>query len=155
MPFRGTYGSMERDNLGEPIYSDWAAPSVLEPKRDGTYRLVIDYCGLNKNIEKTCWPLPRIIEFIDSLEGNMYFWNIDLLSGYFQMAIEDESQNLTAFIKPLGLYKCKRLPVGLRSAPGAFQNLMELVSAGLSYEMALVYLDDVIVFGRNFAEHVK
>ena len=71
------------------------------------------------------------------------------------MAIEEESQNLTAFITPLGLYKWKRLPMGLASAPGAFQNLMELFFAGLSYEMTLVYLDDVIVFGRNFDENLK
>ena len=170
MPFRRTYGSMsfekrkamkkivedlERDDLVEPKHSDWAAPSLLVPKKDGTYRLVVDYRGLHKQIEKTCWSLPRINEVIDSLEGNMYFSNIDLLSGYFQLALEEESQNVTAYITPLGLYKWKRLPMGLASAPGAFQNLMKLTFAGLSYEVALVYLDDVIVFGRNFEEHLN
>ena len=168
--FRRKYGSMsfekrkamkkivedlERDDLVEPTHSDWAAPSLLVPKKDGTYRLVVDYRGLNKEIKKTCWLLPRINENIDSLEGNMYFSNINLLSGYFQMAHEEESQNVTAFITPLGLYMWKRLPMGLASAPGVFQNLMELIFAGLSYEVALVYLDDVIVFGRNFEEHLK
>ena len=71
------------------------------------------------------------------------------------MAIEEESQNLKAFITPLGLYKWKRLPMRLASAPGAFQNLLELTFAGLSYVMALVYLDDVMVFGRNFDKHLK
>ena len=71
------------------------------------------------------------------------------------MAIEEESQNLRAFITPLGLYKLKRLPMRLASAPGAFQNLMELIFAGLSYVMALVYIDDVIVFGRNFDKHLN
>ena len=85
----------------------------------------------------------------------MYFSNIDLLSGYFQMALEEESQNVTTFITPLGRYKWKRLPMGLASAPGAFQNLMELLFAGLSYEVVSVYLDDVIVFGRNFEEHLN
>ena len=170
VPFRRTYGSMsfekrkttkkivedlERDDLVEPTHSDWAPPSLLVPKNDGTYRLVVDYRGLNKQIEKTCWPLPRFNEVIDSLEGNMYFSNIDLLSGYFQMALEEESQNVTAFITPLGLYKWKRLPMGLASAPGAFQNLMEIIFADLSCEVALVYLDDIIVFGRNFKEHLK
>ena len=107
VPFRRTYGSMsfekikamkkivedlERDDLVELTHSDWAAPSLLVPKKDGTYRLVVDYRGLNKQIEKTCWPLPRINEVIDSLEGNMYFSNIDLLSGYFQMALEEETR---------------------------------------------------------------
>ena len=72
------------------------------------------------------------------------------------MALEEESQNVTAFITPLGLYKWKRLPMGrLASAQRAFQNLMEFIFVGLSYEVALVYLDDVIVFGRNFEEHLK
>ena len=62
------------------------------------------------------------------------------------MAIEEESQKLTAFITPLGLYNWTRLHMRLPSAPGAFQNVMELIFAGLSYEMALVYLDGVIVF---------
>ena len=96
---------LERDDLVEPTYSDWAAPSLLVPKKDGTYRLVKDYRGLNKQIEKTCWLSSRIIEVFDSLEGNMYFSNIDLLSGYFQMALEEDSQIVTAFITPLGLYK--------------------------------------------------
>ena len=71
------------------------------------------------------------------------------------MAIEEESQKITAFITPLGLYNWKRLAMGLASAPGAFENLMKLFFAGLTYEMTLVYLDDVIVFGRNFDEHLK
>ena len=55
----------------------------------------------------------------------------------------------------MGLYKWKRLPMGLASAPGALKNLMELIFAGLSYEVSLVYLDDVIIFGKNFEEHLK
>ena len=64
------------------------------------------------------------------------------------MAMDEESQNVKAFVAPIGLYKWKRLPMGLASAPGAFQNLMELIMAGLSYEVAVVYLDDIIIFGR-------
>ena len=71
------------------------------------------------------------------------------------MALEEESQNLTAFITPMGLYKWKRLPMGLTSAPGAFQYLMELILAGLSYEVALIYLDDIIIFGKSFEEHLS
>ena len=124
-------------------------------KKDGSYRLVVDYRSLNKQIEKTSWPLPRINDVIDSLDGNCYFSNIDLTSGYFQMALDEESQNVTAFVTPMGLYKWKRIPIGLASAPGAFQNLMELIMSGLSYEVALVYLDDIIIFGRSFEEHLN
>ena len=73
--------------------------------------LIVDYGGLNKPIDKTSWPLPRINKVIDSLEGNIYFWNRDLSLVYFQVALEENSQNLTAFIKPLGLYMWKRPPM--------------------------------------------
>ena len=63
--------------------------------------------------------------------------------------------DLITFITPLGLYNWKRLPMGLSSASGVFQKLMESFFGGPSYEMALVYLDDVIVFGRKFDEHLK
>ena len=88
-PFRRTYGNTSFDkrkamkkiveglaeaDLIAPTQSDWAAPSILVPKKDGSFRLVVDYRGLNKQIEKTCWPLPRISDVIDSLEGNMFFF---------------------------------------------------------------------------------
>ena len=103
-PFRRTYGNMSFDkrkamkkiveglaeaDLIAPTHSDWAAPSILVPKKDGSFRLVVDYRGLNKQIEKTFWPFPRISDVIGSLEGNMFFSSIDLTSGYFQMALKD------------------------------------------------------------------
>ena len=124
-------------------------------KKDENYRLVVDYRGLNKQIEKTSWPLPRINDVIDSLDGNCYFSNIDLTSGYFQMAFDEKSQNVTVFVTPMGLYKWKRLSMGFASAPGAFQNLKELIMSGLSYEVDLVYLDDIIFFDRSFEEHLN
>ena len=90
---------------------------------------------------------------IDFLEGNMFFSSIDLTSGY--MAPTEDSLNLTACITPMCLYKWKQLPMGLASAPGAFQNLMKLIFSGLSYEVALVYLNDFIVFGKNVEEHLE
>ena len=71
------------------------------------------------------------------------------------MALDEVSQNVTAFVTPMGLCKWKRLPMGLASAPRAFQNLLELIMAGLSYEVTLVYLDDIIIFGRSFEEHLN
>ena len=126
---------LEDAKLFEPTHSYWAAPSILVKKKDGSYRLVVDYRGLNKQIEKTSCQeqmLPRTNAVIDSLDGNCYFSNIDLTSGYIQMALDDEAQNVTAFVTPMGLYKWKRLPTGLASSPRAFQNLMELIMSGLS-----------------------
>ena len=69
------------------------------------------------------------------------------------MALNEVSQNVTTCLTPIGHYKWKRLPMGLASAPGAFQKLTELIMVGLSYELALVYLD-IIIFGTSFEQHL-
>ena len=87
----------------------------------------------------------------------MFFSSSDLTAGYFQMfqmASKKESWNLTALNNPMGIYNFKRLPMGLASALGAFQTQIEYVFCGLSYEVALVYLDEIIVFGKTFEEHL-
>ena len=164
VPYRGLNPSKRRD-LKEKIiklremdlivltHSKWAAPTVLVPKRDVSYRLVIDYRKLNAQTVKTSWPLPRISDILNNLEGNVFFSSLDLFSGFHQKDIEEEDQHLTSFITPFGLYHWKRMPMGLCNAPGAFQRLMEIVLSGLTYEIVLVYLDDIIVFGRSFEEH--
>ena len=111
---------LEDAKLIEPTHSYWAAPSILVKMKDCSYRLVVDYKGLNKQVEKTSWSLPRINDVIDSLDGNCYLSNIVLTSGYFQKALDEEPQNVTTFVTPMGLYKWKRLPMGLSLAPGAF-----------------------------------
>ena len=71
------------------------------------------------------------------------------------MPLAPHSRKYTAFVTPDGLYQWKRLPMGLSTAPGALQNLMEIVMSGLSMEIAMVYLDDIVVFGRTFEEHLQ
>ena len=146
---------LKENDLIEPTHSEWAAPTVLVPKRDGSYRLVIDYRKLNAQTVKTSWPLPRISDILSNLEGSCYFSSLDLCSGFHQMEIDEEDRHLTSFITPFGLYQWKRMPMGLCNAPGAFQRLMEIVLSGLTYETVLVYLDDIIVFGRTFHEHLN
>ena len=147
--------NLKAHDLITPTHSEWAAPTVLVPKRDGSYRLVIDYRKLNAQTIKTSWPLPRISDILQNLSGSCFFSSLDLCSGFHQMEIEEEDQHLTSFITPFGLYQWKRMPMGLCNAPGAFQRLMEIVLSGLTYEMVLVYLDDIIVFGTNFDEHLE
>ena len=125
---------------------------MLVPGKDGCYRLVIDYRKLNSKTFKTSWPLPRIQVILGSLQGSCYFSNLDLATGFHQMKIEEEDQRLASFITPFGFYQWKRMPMRLFDAPGTFQRLMELV---LTYKIVLVYIDDIINYGRSFEEHLK
>ena len=81
---------LREKGLIAPTHSEWAAPTVLVPKRDGSYRLVIDYRKLNAQTVKTSWPLPRISDILNNLEGSVFFSSLDLCSGFHQMEIEKE-----------------------------------------------------------------
>ena len=140
-------------DLIAPTHSEWVAPTVLVPKSYGSCRLVIDYRKLNAQTVKTSWPLQRISDILNNLEESIFFSSSDLCSGFHQMEIEEEDQHLTSFKTAFALYQWKKMPMGLCSAPGAFQRWMEIVLSGLIFEIVLVYLDDIIAFGRSFEEH--
>ena len=137
-----------------PSSSPWSSPVVLVDKKDGTKRFCVDYRELNKHTIKDSFPLPRIDESIDYLAGAKYFCTLDLAAGYWQVPLDDEAKLKSAFVVPGGLFEFQVMPFGLCNAPSTFQRLMETVLAGLQWKIALIYLDDVIVFGSSVEEVV-
>ena len=142
---------LEKDVI-EPSASAWASPVVLVKKKDGSIRFCIDYRKLNEVSKKDAYPLPRIEDNLDALAGAKWFCTLDLASGYWQVAMSEADRDKTAFCTRYGLYQWKVMPFGLCNAPGTFERLMEQVLAGLQWETILLYLDDVIVFGRTVEE---
>ena len=98
------------------------------------------------------FPLPRIDDTLDLLAHTKYFTTLDLAAGYWQVQMEPESQEKTAFATHSGLYEFNVMPFGLCNAPATFQRLMEVVLTGIAREQCLVYLDDVLVTGHSFEE---
>lgn len=151
---------MLKDGIIEPASSPWSAPLLIVPKKsDKTgirkWRLVIDYRALNTKIQNDKFPLPCITEILDSLSGAMYFSHLDLSQGYYQIELDSSSRPCTAFSTTKDQYQMTRLPMGLKISPSAFSRAMTIAMSGLNYEACFVYLDDLIVFGKNLLDHNK
>ena len=142
-------------DLIEPCHSPYRAPAMLVPKKNGKFRLVIDYRQLNDQTIKSCWPIPSIEEIFDTLEGSGYFTTIDMSWGFYQIPMDVKSQDFTAFSTPFGSFKWLRMPMGLTGSPNTFQSLMECVLVGLTWKITVPYLDDCIVFSRTAEEHIE
>ncbi|KAJ9528398.1 hypothetical protein QJQ45_020321 [Haematococcus lacustris] len=142
--------------LIEPSSSPYGAPVLFVQKRDGTLRMCIDFRALNKLTVRDRYPLPRIDDLFDRVQGKTVFSSLDLQSGYHQIRITPEDVPKTAFVTPGGQFQYKVLCFGLTNAPATFQRVMNRIfEKQLLAGTILVYLDDILVMSRSPAEHVQ
>ena len=139
-----------------PSNSPWCNAMVLVRKKDGSLRFCIDFRRLNALTVKDSHPLPRICETLESLAGAAHYSTIDMNSGFWQVLMDEESKQYTAFtLGSMGLYECESMPFRLCNALPTFQRLMLNCLGKLNLTYCLIYLDDVIIFSQTEEEHLE
>ncbi|GKB99442.1 putative reverse transcriptase domain-containing protein [Tanacetum coccineum] len=138
-----------------PSASPWGAPVLFVKKKDGSFRMCIDYRELNKLTIKNRCPLPRIDDLFDQLQGSSVYSKIDLRSGYHELRINEEDIPITAFRTRYGHFEFHVMPFGLTNAPAVFIDLMNRVYKPYLDKFVIVFIDDILVYSKDEEEHGK
>ena len=146
---------LSKSGFIQPSKSPFGAPILFVKKKDGSMRMCVDYRALNDITVKNSYPLPRVDELFDRLQGARYFTKIDLRSGYHQIRIHPDDVPKTAFRTRYGHYEFLVLPFGLTNAPATFMHLMHQAFRAHLDEFVIVFLDDILIYSKTLEEHER
>ncbi|KAI3686933.1 hypothetical protein L1987_80623 [Smallanthus sonchifolius] len=136
-----------------PSFSPWGVPVLFVKKKDETFRRCINYRELNKLTIKNRYPLPRVDDLFDQLQGPVSILKIDLRSGYPQLKIQEEDIPKTTFRTRYGHYEFLVMPFGLTNAPAVFMDLMNRVCKPYLNKFVIVFIDDISIYSQTNEEH--
>ncbi|GKB95476.1 putative reverse transcriptase domain-containing protein [Tanacetum coccineum] len=136
-----------------PSSSPWGAPVLFVKKKDGSFKMCIDYRELNKLTVKNRYPLPRIDYLFNQLQGSSIYSNIDLRSGYHQLRVREQDIPKTALRTWYGHYEFQVMPFGVTNAPAIFMDLMNQVCKPYLDKFVIVFINDILIYLKDEKEH--
>ncbi|GJV29434.1 retrovirus-related pol polyprotein from transposon TNT 1-94 [Tanacetum coccineum] len=149
----GQLKELKEKGFIRPNSSPWRAPVLFVKKKDGSFRMCIDYRELNKLTIKNRYPLPRIDDLFDQLQGSQYFSKIDLRSGYHQLRVHEDDIPKTTFRTRYGHFEVTIMPFGLTNVPAIFTDLMNRVCRPYLHKFVIVFIDGILIYSKTQEKH--
>ena len=137
------------------FYPEWLANTGVVKKKNGKWRVCVDFTDLNKACPKDPFPLPRIDQLVDAMIGHPRISFLDAFQGYHQIPLALDDQEKTAFVTPIGNYHYKVMPFGLKNTGSTYQRMMTKMFESQMGKNIKVYIDDMVVKSKTISEHIK
>lgn len=143
---------LHENGLAKQSFCPWSSSCLLVTKSDGSDRFCTDHCKVNAVTVPDCFPLPRMEDCVDNLGSAKFVSKLDLLKGYWQVALTSRASDISAFVTQDDFMQYCVMPFGMRNAPAKFQRLINVVLAGVRNCNA--YLDELVIYSPNWSAHV-
>eukprot|EP01071_Lankesteria_metandrocarpae_P012111 Lankesteria_metandrocarpae@DN5493_c2_g1_i2.p1 len=146
--------SMLKSGIIRPSKSEWGSVPVFVRKKDGGWRMAIDYRGVNRQLKSDSYPLPLVWDNIQSVAGYRYYTCLDGHWGFWNIPLNPSSMEVTALLTPFGSFEFTVLPFGIKNSPAEFQRSMDIIFGDLYYRGVLCYIDDIVIYTNTWEEHL-
>jgi hypothetical protein len=151
--FRDMVNELLQQGVVRPSKSPYASPAFLVPKRDGGFRLVVDYRRVNRKVVFDSYPTATIDQALDQFGGAVVFSVLDLNSAYYQIPLSEKSRRITAFCTPFGLFEFNKLPMGISVGCQGLSRVVDQLFADLKGRFVFNFVDDLVVYSPSVEDH--
>lgn len=147
--------SMLKAGVIRPCRSPWGSVPVFVKKKDGGWRMAVDYRGVNRQLKSDCYPIPNAWDNIQQASGHRFYTCLDGMWGFWNVPLEESSREVTAVLTPMGSFEYNVLPFGVKNSPSEFQRAMDVLFSDLYGHGVFCYIDDIVIYADTWEEHLR